>query len=144
MNNNRCVCCGTIIPEGRQVCPTCETEAENKQLVFICSPFRSDDEMQKLVNIENAKAYCRLASRQGYIPIAPHLFFSQFLNDDNQAERQKGIQMGKQLLVQCSKIWICGNYVSVGMKDEIEFAQKNGIPCEHITYRGAYMVIKGG
>ena len=24
MNENRCVCCGAIIPEGRQVCPTCE------------------------------------------------------------------------------------------------------------------------
>lgn len=25
---NRCVCCGTIIPEGRMVCPLCEMEAE--------------------------------------------------------------------------------------------------------------------
>ena len=23
---NRCVCCGEIIPEGRQVCPDCENE----------------------------------------------------------------------------------------------------------------------
>ena len=22
--NERCVCCGAIIPEGRQVCPSCE------------------------------------------------------------------------------------------------------------------------
>lgn len=21
---NRCICCGDIIPEGRQICPTCE------------------------------------------------------------------------------------------------------------------------
>lgn len=26
-DTNRCVCCGEIIPEGRQVCPTCEKEA---------------------------------------------------------------------------------------------------------------------
>ena len=25
-NENRCVCCGEIIPEGRQVCPNCENE----------------------------------------------------------------------------------------------------------------------
>lgn len=25
MLNNRCICCGTIIPEGRQVCPNCES-----------------------------------------------------------------------------------------------------------------------
>lgn len=26
----RCICCGEIIPEGRQVCPSCEAEAEKK------------------------------------------------------------------------------------------------------------------
>lgn len=28
MNNNRCVSCGAIIPEGRLVCPTCERKAK--------------------------------------------------------------------------------------------------------------------
>ncbi len=27
MNNNRCISCGAIIPEGRQVCPNCERKA---------------------------------------------------------------------------------------------------------------------
>jgi len=27
-NANRCICCGEIIPEGRQVCPGCESEGE--------------------------------------------------------------------------------------------------------------------
>lgn len=26
---NRCVCCGAVIPEGRMVCPMCEMEAED-------------------------------------------------------------------------------------------------------------------
>ena len=25
-NDNRCITCGDVIPEGRQVCPTCESE----------------------------------------------------------------------------------------------------------------------
>ena len=29
MNNNRCVCCGKIIPEGRQVCLDCEHKINN-------------------------------------------------------------------------------------------------------------------
>lgn len=114
MNNNRCVACGAIIPEGRQVCPNCEKSSpkiNDKQLVFICSPFHSYDEMQKLCNIENAKTYCRIASRQGYIPIAPHLFFPQFLNDDNPTERAAGIEMGKQLMQKCSKVWVFGNII---------------------------------
>lgn len=32
-DENRCVCCGEIIPEGRQVCPFCEFGAEY-QVVF--------------------------------------------------------------------------------------------------------------
>ena len=27
---NRCVCCGEIIPEGRQVCPRCEKDVESE------------------------------------------------------------------------------------------------------------------
>lgn len=30
MANNTCVCCGQIIPEGRQVCPQCEDMAAPK------------------------------------------------------------------------------------------------------------------
>lgn len=33
MDDNRCVCCGEIIPEGRQVCPQCDCksiESESK------------------------------------------------------------------------------------------------------------------
>lgn len=28
MNDNRCIFCGEIIPEGRQVCPICEKDLE--------------------------------------------------------------------------------------------------------------------
>jgi hypothetical protein len=27
---DRCVCCGSVIPEGRQVCPSCEAKIESK------------------------------------------------------------------------------------------------------------------
>ena len=27
---DRCVCCGEIIPEGRQICPQCEIELQSK------------------------------------------------------------------------------------------------------------------
>lgn len=29
-NENRCVCCGAVIPEGRMVCPACERKAAEK------------------------------------------------------------------------------------------------------------------
>ena len=30
LDDNRCVCCGEIIPEGRQVCPRCEIREEKE------------------------------------------------------------------------------------------------------------------
>ena len=33
MNDNRCVCCGRIIPEGRQVCPMCEEKAKRRDVL---------------------------------------------------------------------------------------------------------------
>ena len=33
MNDNRCVCCGRVIPEGRQVCPICEKNAGKRDAV---------------------------------------------------------------------------------------------------------------
>lgn len=39
MNENRCVCCGAIIPEGLQVCPICEQKEQKqiKQTEKLCS-----------------------------------------------------------------------------------------------------------
>lgn len=32
MNNNRCIKCGNIIPEGLQICINCENNGDNKQI----------------------------------------------------------------------------------------------------------------
>lgn len=29
ISDNRCICCGEVIPEGRQVCPNCEVKAND-------------------------------------------------------------------------------------------------------------------
>lgn len=31
MSEDRCVCCGEIVPEGRMVCPVCEKRAEKER-----------------------------------------------------------------------------------------------------------------
>ena len=42
--DNRCIKCGEIIPEGRQVCPICEYEAEHgKEDVNVSGRHRPSD-----------------------------------------------------------------------------------------------------
>ena len=54
-----------------------------RPIVYVCSPFSGDI----AGNIANARKYSRFAVEQGYIPIAPHLLFPQFLNDNDLTER---------------------------------------------------------
>ena len=49
-----------------------------------------------------------MACEQGYLPIAPHLLFPQFLNEGVGAERQLGISMGLELLLCCDEVWVFG------------------------------------
>ena len=97
--------------------------------VFICSPLRGD----VYKNILNAKKYCRFAVESGYIPFAPHLFFPHFLSDENEAERQLGIRMGKVFLDDCREIWWFGDTVTEGMQMELNRARHRRLTVRHFT-----------
>ena len=86
-----------------------------KRLVYICSPCRGDIEK----NIEKAQRYCREAVElwDDVIPIAPHVYFTQFLDDTKQEERAAGMDMGLSLLTMCDEL-----------RNEIEYAKQHQIP----------------
>jgi hypothetical protein len=89
-------------------------------MVFICSPYAGDIEH----NTIKAKEYCRYAAMiHDEIPFAPHLLFTQFLDEFLPEEREQGISMGLDVLTYCSELWIFGNYVSKGMERELELAR---------------------
>ena len=88
--------------------------------VYICSPYAGDVE----TNVQKARRYCRFAVDKGYIPIAPHLLFTQFLNDDNPKERQLGIFFGNAVMSKCSEVWVFGDRISDGMEAEIKRAKR--------------------
>lgn len=75
-----------------------------RPIVYICSPYSGDVE----VNIANARRYCRFAVDAGYIPIAPHLLFPQFLNDGDRLERMLGLHCGNALMSKCAEVWVFG------------------------------------
>ena len=90
--------------------------------VYICSPYRGDTKK----NIAAAVEYCRYAIDKGVIPIAPHIYFTQFLNDDIPEQREFGLQIGLEAMEECSEVWVFGDYISEGMKQEIEAATAAG------------------
>ena len=95
------------------------------KLIYICSPFRGDYE----TNTKNAIRYSAAAFAAGYIPVTPHIYFPQFMDDRNPVEREKAMQAGEQLLLRCSEVWAFGlDHPSEGMSSEIAIAERHGIP----------------
>ena len=52
--------------------------------VYICSPCRGDYEN----NIQRAKEYSRAAVEKGVIPVTPHIYLTQFMDDNVPEERE--------------------------------------------------------
>ena len=95
--------------------------------VYVASPFKGD--MQ--TNIQNAKMYALYVANQAFVPMVPHLFLTQFLNDDIQSERELGLALGLQILKRCHELWVFGGIVSEGMSLEIRFARRHNIPIRY-------------
>ena len=60
----------------------------DRPVIFVCSPYRGDTE----ANTQNARRYCRLVMEQGGIPFAPHLLFTQFLEEGKAEERRQALE----------------------------------------------------
>lgn len=98
-----------------------------RPVVYVCSPYSGDIE----ANVRKARRYCRYAADHGCIPLAPHLFLPQFL--DERTERDLALFMGIALLSKCAELWIFGEIISQGMELEIRYAQKKGKPIKYIS-----------
>ena len=88
------------------------------RFAYICSPYRDNPR----VNVMRARHYCKFAVSQGRIPLAPHLYFPQFMSEA--AEREEVMQLNFELLKLCGEVWVFGDKITEGMAMEIERARK--------------------
>ncbi len=85
-------------------------------------------------HIEKAKYYTRFIAKEcGAIPIAPHIYFTQFLDNTVKEERAFCILAGLMLLSDCDELWYFGDSVSQGMVSEIIAAKEQNIPVRYIS-----------
>lgn len=100
-----------------------------RPVVYICSPYAGDI----VANTEAARRYSRFAVETGYIPIAPHLLFPQFMNDADPEERELGLFFGNVLMSKCAEVWVFGGRISAGMQKEIERAKRKSYRLRFFT-----------
>lgn len=94
-----------------------------EKLCYVCSPYRGDVAR----NVKYAQELTGRAVRRGLVPITPHLYITQALDDNDPAERALGMEAGLRLLEPCEYIMIGGLYgISEGMRHEIKVAHRLG------------------
>ena len=104
---------------------------DNRPFIYVCSPLRGDVER----NIQKAIGYSRFVYSQGGIPLAPHVIFTSFLDDNIAAEREAGMALGLVLLKKCDELWAFGDKVSEGMAGEIKAAEELGLKVKRFNSR---------
>lgn len=95
--------------------------------VYICAPLAGDVER----NLERVKRYTRYALMCGTAPVVPH-FYALCLDDDDQKEREIGLAAGLGMLWFCDELWVFGQDITEGMKQELQF-------CKHLNIKTRYV-----
>jgi hypothetical protein len=98
-----------------------------QKLIFMASPFRGDH----AANIEFAKKCCKYVLGRGHNVYAAHLFYTQFLDDNDDAARLLGITLGMNMLEHCDEFWMFtkqGEHRTPGMEAERIKASELGLP----------------
>lgn len=100
-----------------------------RPIVYICSPYSGNTEK----NIENARKYSRFAVDRHCLPITPHIYFTQFMDDCIPEERDTAMFMNLVLMSKCAELWVFGNNISAGMKAEIDRAKRKHMKIRYFT-----------
>ncbi len=95
-----------------------ESSESMKKKVYICAPLGGD----VAENLERVKKYTEYALKCGAAPIVPH-FYALCLDDNDPKQRETGMLAGQSLLWFCDEMWIFGDELTDGMKEEIQFCK---------------------
>ncbi len=96
--------------------------------VYICAPLGGDVES----NLERVKRYTRYALMCGTAPVVPH-FYALCLNDNDQKEREIGLAAGLGMLWFCDELWVFGQNITEGMKQELQFCKYLNIKTRYVS-----------
>lgn len=109
------------------------------KLIYLCSPYRGDVKY----NTQMAMLIGREIAMRGMVPVIPHLYLPMLLNDDDEHERDLGLDAALVLLGYCDEMWIYDDNrtPSDGMAQELAEASTRCMPVKRVSIRGAVVVV---
>ena len=90
--------------------------------IYVCHPFAGDPDR----NADRVRTICRALTESGFVPLAPHLYLPQFL--DEATERETALRLCLELVASCDEVRVYGGPISAGMRQEIARAEALGVP----------------
>ena len=96
-------------------------------VVYICHPFVSDPHR----NADRVRKICRWFAQQGYLPLAPHIYLPQFL--DEAIERETAMNLCRRLIALANELLVFGEPTE-GMLMEMEEARRLGVPVVNVVF----------
>ena len=130
--------CEVKEPELYKAKPLCiNAHPRSAEKVYACSPYRGNGDGDIQFHESFAAAICRfLHDTRGVLPIATHLFFPRFLNDNDPQQRDWALEAGRMAIEKCDYVYCAalGGVVSDGMAQELEHAAARGILVEYCYY----------
>ncbi len=110
-----------------------------RKVIYVCYPF-ADDPAYRTVKV---RYLARELEKQGYLPLAVHLYLPQILQmgvantEIPGPVRERALEHGRQMVGWCDELWVFGDkmgddgmplLISDGMQGEMEEAVKADIP----------------
>lgn len=97
--------------------------------VYVASPLRAPTRSEVHRNMNNAlltveKIRTKRPDLRAY---APHAYLPDMLDDNFPDERDLALTIGRMVLSSCDAIFVCGDRVTNGMKEEIKIAVEKGM-----------------
>jgi len=99
-----------------------QNKARQRRRVYVCHPFAHDP----LANIHLVRAISRTLIDAGVLPVAPHLYLPQLL--DETTDRERALSLCLELVATCDEVRVFSDAVTDGMERELREAKRLGIP----------------
>jgi hypothetical protein len=96
-------------------------------VIYVCHPYSDSPEINRLKVIP----VCRALVNAGHVPVCVHLLMHHYM--DEVTERGKIMDQCLMLISRCDEVWVFSKEISLGMEEEIKFANDIGIPVVQVA-----------
>lgn len=99
------------------------------KIVYVAHPLGSDP-LGRAENVKKAARWVVWVAERGCAPVASWVILASVWDETH---RDEGMRIDLKLVEVCDELWLCGDHISPGMKQEADHARKHGVHVHDFT-----------